>query len=58
MNLKEYFKELKRRHVIRVALAYLVVAWLIVQVASTILPTFITPDWQTIAAAARPGNAG
>ena len=34
------FKELKRRNVIRVAMTYIVVAWLIIQVAETILPAF------------------
>ena len=37
--------ELKRRNVIRMAGLYLVVAWLIVQVSSTILPMFSTPQW-------------
>jgi len=39
------FEELKRRKVFRVAAVYAVVAWLIVQVTSTVLPTFNTPDW-------------
>ena len=34
------FNELKRRNVIRVAMAYIVVAWLIIQVVETILPAF------------------
>ncbi len=34
------FNELKRRNVIRVAMTYVVVAWLIIQVAETILPAF------------------
>jgi TolB-like protein len=42
MNL---FAELKRRNVIRVAGLYLVVAWLVVQVAETLLPVFGTPEW-------------
>jgi TolB-like protein len=37
--------ELKRRNVIRMAGLYLVGAWLIVQVASTVLPMFGAPDW-------------
>ncbi|MEO8460213.1 MAG: hypothetical protein ABI451_06775 [Dokdonella sp.] len=37
--------ELKRRNVIRAAGLYLVGAWLLVQVASTILPMFGAPDW-------------
>lgn len=39
------FTELKRRNVIRMAGLYLVGAWLIVQVAETILPTFDVPNW-------------
>ncbi len=45
MNFKNYFAELKRRNVIKSALAYLVVAWLIVQVLSIILPTFQAPPY-------------
>lgn len=37
--------ELKRRNVIRLAGIYLVGAWLIVQVAETLLPAFGAPDW-------------
>lgn len=36
--------ELRRRNVIRVALFYLVAAWLVVQVAETVLPLFEVPD--------------
>ncbi len=39
------YAELKRRNVFRVALAYLVLAWLLVQVASVLLPTFDAPAW-------------
>ena len=39
------YHELKRRKVFRVAAVYLVVAWLFVQVADIILPTFNTPVW-------------
>ncbi|MGH8042389.1 MAG: hypothetical protein ACREPN_10135 [Rudaea sp.] len=39
------FAELKRRNVIRAAGLYLVGAWLLVQVAGTILPMFGAPDW-------------
>jgi TolB-like protein len=42
MNL---FAELRRRNVIRMAGLYLVGAWLLVQVAETLLPIFHTPDW-------------
>ena len=37
--------ELKRRNVIRMAGLYLVGAWLIVQVSSTVLPMFDAPSW-------------
>ena len=38
------FNELKRRNVFRVALFYIVSAWLIIQVAETLLPMFDVPD--------------
>ena len=37
--------ELKRRNVFRVGAAYGIVAWLLVEVASVVLPTFQAPDW-------------
>jgi TolB-like protein/Tfp pilus assembly protein PilF len=37
--------ELKRRNVFRVGVAYAIVAWLLVEVASVVLPTFGAPDW-------------
>jgi TolB-like protein/tetratricopeptide (TPR) repeat protein len=40
-----FFDELKRRNVIRMAGLYLVGAWLLTQVASTVLPMFGAPDW-------------
>ena len=39
------FEELKRRKVIRVGLAYLVAAWLVVQVAELVADSFGAPDW-------------
>ena len=43
-------QELKRRKVFRVAAVYAVVAWVLIEVTSTVLPTFNAPDWvnQTI----------
>jgi len=41
----QLFKELKRRNVIRVAIAYAIVGWLLVEVASVVLPTLLLPDW-------------
>jgi len=40
-----FLEELKQRKVVRVAVAYLVVAWLGVQVASIALPAFDAPAW-------------
>ena len=40
-----FFAELRRRNVIRVAGLYVVTAWLLVQIADTLLPIFGTPDW-------------
>jgi TolB-like protein/Flp pilus assembly protein TadD len=45
MGERGFFFELKRRNVIRFAGLYLVAAWLIVQVASTVLPMFGAPEW-------------
>src|SRR6266403_1493192 len=45
MNLSSFFAELKRRNVTRFAGLYLVGAWLLVQVAGTVLPMFGAPDW-------------
>jgi TolB-like protein len=43
--MNSFFRELKERKVYRVALGYGVVAWLVVQIASTVLPTFHVPEW-------------
>ena len=40
MNLQNFLGELKRRHVYRVAIAYGVVAWLLIQVATQVFPFF------------------
>jgi TolB-like protein/Flp pilus assembly protein TadD len=46
MNEKpSFFAELKRRNVYKVAVAYAVVAWLLMQVASQIFPFFEIPNW-------------
>lgn len=37
--------ELRRRKVLKVGAAYLVVGWLVIEVAATILPQFNVPDW-------------
>jgi TolB-like protein/Flp pilus assembly protein TadD len=40
-----FFSELKRRNVYKVAVAYAVVAWLLIQAASILFPTFEAPGW-------------
>src|SRR5947207_11086148 len=45
MNLQNFFSELKRRNVYKIAVAYAVVGWLVIQVSSTVLPTFHAPEW-------------
>jgi TolB-like protein len=45
MNLGNFFSELKRRNVYKVAVAYAVIAWLLIQAASILFPTFEAPAW-------------
>src|SRR5256884_9656963 len=45
MNARSFFSELKRRRVYNVAVAYVVVAWLFIQVATQVFPFFSIPNW-------------
>jgi TolB-like protein/Tfp pilus assembly protein PilF len=45
VNLRNFFAELKRRNVYKVAIAYAVVAWLLIQAGSILFPTFEAPGW-------------
>src|SRR5438094_2775922 len=45
MKIENFFAELKRRNVYKVAIAYAVVAWLLIQAASIFLPAFNAPQW-------------
>jgi TolB-like protein/Flp pilus assembly protein TadD len=45
MKTNNFFAELKRRNVYKVAITYVVVAWLLIQAASILLPTFEAPTW-------------
>src|SRR6266446_7713988 len=45
MKIDNFFSELKRRNVYKVAVAYSVVAWLLMQIASQIFPFFEIPNW-------------
>src|SRR6478672_9159645 len=45
MDVQKFFAELKRRNVYKVAVVYAVVAWLLIQAASILFPTFEAPGW-------------
>jgi len=45
VNLKNFFAELKRRNVYKVTIAYAVVAWLLMQIATQVFPFFEIPNW-------------
>jgi TolB-like protein len=40
-----FFGELKRRNVVRVGAAYIIVGWVVVQIAQVLFEAFGTPDW-------------
>ena len=44
-----FLAELKRRRVVRVAIGYAVTAWIVVEVADTIFPRLLLPDWSVTA---------
>ena len=45
MKFEIFLAELKRRNVYRVAVAYAVVAWLLIQIATQVFPFFDVPNW-------------
>ncbi len=45
MKLKNFLAELKRRKVYRVAIAYAVAGWLVIQIATQVFPFLAIPDW-------------
>src|SRR5437870_94191 len=45
MKVENFFAELKRRNVYKVAVAYAVVGWLLVQVTTQVFPIFEIPNW-------------
>src|SRR6266571_7891702 len=45
MNSRNFFSELKRRNVYKVAVAYAIVGWLLVQVTTQVFPVFDIPNW-------------
>jgi hypothetical protein len=46
MNEPNFFAELKRRNVYKVAVTYAVAAWLLIQAASILLPAFDAFPWR------------
>jgi hypothetical protein len=44
-SLSEFLAEARRRRVIRVLVLYAIAGWLIIQVASTVLPNLNVPPW-------------
>jgi len=45
VNLRKFFAELRRRNVYKVAIAYAVVAWLLMQIATQVFPFLEIPNW-------------
>ena len=43
--MRSFFSELKRRNVVKVGVAYLVVGWILIEAASVLMPTFGAPGW-------------
>ncbi|HET8898615.1 MAG TPA: hypothetical protein VFN09_07610 [Rhodanobacteraceae bacterium] len=44
-SVDRFWSELRRRRVIRVAIVYVVVGWVMIEVASTVLPPMNLPSW-------------
>jgi hypothetical protein len=45
VNLNSFFAELKQRNVYKVAVAYAIVAWLLIQIATQVFPFLENPNW-------------
>lgn len=45
MNWRNFFGELQRRNVYRLAVTYAVVSWLLIQIATQVFPFFDIPSW-------------
>ena len=48
MNQRNFFAELRRRNAYKVAVAYAIVGWLLVQIATQVFPIFEIPNWALI----------
>lgn len=45
MNISKFIEELRRRNVVKVAVAYAIAGWLIIQISDTVFPRLGLPDW-------------
>ena len=45
MSGNNFFSELKKRNVYKIAIAYAVIGWLIMEMGSIVLPTIKAPEW-------------
>ena len=45
LSTNNFFAELKRRNVYKVAATYAIISWLLIQVGSILFPTFEAPGW-------------
>ena len=45
VKINNFFAELKRRNVYKVAVAYAVISWLVIQIATQVFPFFDVPNW-------------
>ncbi|NNF73644.1 MAG: hypothetical protein HKN00_00545 [Flavobacteriaceae bacterium] len=45
MKIQKFFLELRRRHVLKSIIAYLAISWVVIQIASIVLPAFNSPDY-------------
>jgi len=43
--MSSFFRELEQQKLYSVALAYAVVAWLVVQISATVVPAYHGPEW-------------
>ena len=43
--MRKFFKTLRRREVLRTAGLYVGLAWILIEAASVLLPTFDAPEW-------------
>jgi adenylate cyclase len=57
VKIRRFFAELKRRNVYKVAIAYAVVAWLLIQIATQVFPFLKIPNWVGVPINSPPINA-